>query len=158
MRICFFADSESIHTERWCRHFQSLGHEIHLISYKAKSIEGIKTYSVKTDKIDVSGGNWKVLLKFRQIKKLLKQIQPDIFHAFYATSYGITGALCGFHPYIITALGSDILISPKNSFVYRKLLGIALKRADKITVMAEHMIQPARDLGASEDQLMVVPF
>lgn len=158
MRICYFADSESIHTERWCRHFQSLGHDIHLITYKTKVIEGIKTYSVNTGKIDVSGGNWKVLLSFRQVRKLLREIKPDVFHALYATSYGITGALCGFHPYIISSLGSDILISPKNSIIYRTLLKFAFKRADLVMVMADHMIPAAKSLGAKESNIVALPF
>ncbi|WP_343634416.1 glycosyltransferase [Fluviicola sp.] len=158
MRICYFADSESIHTERWCKHFQSLGHDIHLITYKSKQIEGIKTYSVNMGTLDVSGGNWRVLLRFRQVRKLLKEIKPDVFHALYATSYGITGALCGFHPYIISSLGSDILISPKNSRIYRILLKFAFKRADLIMVMADHMIPPAKELGAKESKIVALPF
>ena len=86
------------------------------------TIENVTTHFVDGGNINVVGGNWKVLLKFKEIKRLLSQIKPDIFHSHYATSYGITGALCGFHPYIITTLGSDVLISPQKSFIYKLLL------------------------------------
>ncbi len=158
MRICFFAHAASIHTVRWCEHFASLGHEIHLISFSEGVIPNVKVHFVSTGRIKVEGGNWKVLLKFRAIKKLLKQIQPDIFHAHYATSYGISGALCGFHPYVITGLGTDILISPKQSKIVRILLRFALKRADAITVMAQHMVEPVTDLGISKAKIYEIPF
>lgn len=158
MRICFFADADSIHTVRWCKYFHSLGHEIHLISFKKSNIEGIHCHLVNAGKIGVSGGNWKVLLKYGKVKKLLNKIQPDIFHAHYATSYGITGALCGFRPFVITALGTDLLISPKKSFIYRILLRFALKKAQWVTVMSDQMKIEAMNLGASEDKLMVLPF
>lgn len=158
MRICFFADSESIHTVRWCNHFMKAGHEVHLISFKSSSVAGISNYFVETNNISVKGGNWKVLLKYRKVKKLVKKINPDIFHALYATSYGITGALCGFKPYIITALGSDLLISPKNSKIYRHLLKYAFSKAQLITVMSDQMKIEAENLGVPASKVMTLPF
>jgi glycosyltransferase involved in cell wall biosynthesis len=158
MRICYFADGESIHVIRWCRHFASLGHEIHLISFKDVSIENVSTHYLSTGNIAVSGGNWKVLLKFHEVKKLLKKIKPDVFHSHYATSYGITGALCGFHPYVITSLGSDVLISPKRSLVYRLLLKYAFSKADWITAMADHMKDAILEMGVPASKTDTVPF
>ena len=128
MKICFFANGGSIHTVRWCTHFQKLGHEVHLISFENAEIPEVKIHFIDIGNVNVHGGNWKVLLKYRKIKRLLKVIKPDIFHALYATSYGITGALCGFQPFIITALGTDVLISPKESFMYRILLRYAFSK------------------------------
>ncbi|HEX8516810.1 MAG TPA: glycosyltransferase family 4 protein [Bacteroidia bacterium] len=158
MKICYFADAESIHVIRWCKHFASLGHEVHLISFKNAQIENVTTHFISTGDIAVSGGNWKVLLQFREVKTLLKNINPDIFHAHYATSYGITGALCGFHPYIITALGSDVLISPKRSLIYRLLLKYAFSKADWITSMADHMRNAIIEMGVSPSKTDTVPF
>ena len=158
MRICYFADGESIHVIRWCKHFASLGHEVHLISFKNVTIENTTTHFIDTGNIAVAGGNWKVLFKFREVKSLLKKIKPDIFHAHYATSYGITGALCGFHPYVITALGSDVLISPKESFIYRLLLKYAFSKADWITAMADHMKIVIEKTGVSSKKVDTVPF
>lgn len=158
MKICYFADAESIHIVRWCKHFASLGHDVHLISFKDKKIENITTHYVNAGNIAVVGGNWKVLLKFREVKRLLSQIKPDIFHSHYATSYGITGALCGFHPYIITTLGSDVLISAQKSHIYKILLKFAFSKADWITAMAEHMKVAINNIGVKSTKISVVPF
>lgn len=39
MKICYFADAQSIHTQRWVKHFAKRGHEVHLISVKPAEIE-----------------------------------------------------------------------------------------------------------------------
>lgn len=158
MRICYFADAESIHIVRWCKHFTALGHEVHLISFKNRTIENVHTHYIDAGNIAEKGGNWKTLFKFRKVKKLLKQIQPDIFHSHYATSYGITGALCGFHPYIITTLGTDVLISAQQSKVYKILLKYGFSKADWITAMADHMKTAIKDIGVPSDKISVVPF
>lgn len=158
MRICYFGDGESVHIVRFCTHFKQLGHEVYLISFKNVKIEGIITHYINTGNITVSGGNWKVLLKAGKVKKLLKQIKPDIFHSIYATSYGITGALCGFHPYFITTLGSDVLISPQNSKFYKILLKFAFSKADWIQTLAPHMSDAVLKIGTDINKVTVIPF
>jgi glycosyltransferase involved in cell wall biosynthesis len=158
MKICYLADGQSIHTKRWCDHFSELGHTIHLITFRDTKIENIKVHYINTGNISSAGGNWKVLLKVGEIKKILSNIRPDIVHAHYATSYGIAGALTGYHPYIITALGSDILISAKNSFIYQTLVKYALKKADWITAMAEHMKKVIVEFGIDQQKVTTVMF
>lgn len=158
MKICFFADAKSIHTERWCNHFHQLGHEIHVISFQPNEIPNTKVHWIDTGSINQEGGNWKVLFAFPKIRRLLKIIKPDIFHAHYATSYGISGALCGFHPYIITCLGTDILISPKESKIIRFLVRFAFKRSDLVTVVADHMVEHVLSLKVPSEKVVAIPF
>lgn len=153
MKICLLADAESIHTIRWCRHFFDLGHEIHLISLKNSQIENIQVHYVDSGNINVAGGNWRVLFQYRKVKKIIDQIQPDIVHALYATSYGVLGALSNFHPYIVTPLGTDVLISPQRSFIYRILLRYVFKKADWITSMAPHMTDAMLKLGVPSSKI-----
>lgn len=154
MRICLLADGESIHTIRWCRHFHELGHEIHLISFKDVKIDSIKVHYINSGKIKVKGGNWRVIFKYKEVRAVLSEIKPDVLHALYATSYGTIGALTGFHPYIITPLGSDILISPNESRIYRSLLKYAFKKADLVTSMAPHMKDVLMELGVPSKKII----
>ena len=158
MRICYLADGQSIHTERWCSHFSQLGYDIHLITFRDTKIENTTVHFVNTGDVSVEGGNWRVLLKLAVVKKLIRQIKPDILHAQYATSYGLAGALSGFHPYITTTLGSDVLISPQKSFLYRMLVKYAVKKADWVTAMADHMKEVIIDLGVDSAKVTTVIF
>ncbi|WP_300665739.1 glycosyltransferase family 4 protein [Fluviicola sp.] len=158
MRICFFADGESIHTIRWCEYFHSLGHEVHLITFSHTTIPNIHIHVVDGGKINVSGGNWHLITRFWKVRKLVKKINPDIFHSLYATSYGVTGALAGHKRYVVSALGSDLLLSGKKSFTYQKALRFAFKKAKWIIVMSEQMRESAKDIGVEMSKLSILPF
>lgn len=156
MKICFFADGQSSHTVKWCEHFQRLGHEVHLITFRNSSIEGVSVHYINVGNIHVKGGNWKVLLKFFKVRLLLKEIKPDIFHAHYATSYGITAALANFHPLIISGWGSDILVSPKSSKIMFYFIKWALKKSDAITIVADHMLDSVVSLGIPQSKVNII--
>lgn len=158
MKICLLADAESIHTVRWCNHFAEHGFDVHLISFKQAQILGIKTYHVNAGTINVSGGNWRVILQYSKVKALIKQINPDVLHSLYATSYGLVGALTGFKRYIVTPLGTDILISPNNSAIYRFILRFVFKRAKIITTMAPHMTEAMLRLGVDGNKIKEIIF
>lgn len=158
VRICLFGDAGSIHLERWCQFFIGEGHEVHLISFTKAEIPGTTCYHVDAGPIAVQGGNWRVLLQFRKVRKLVKQIKPDVFHALYATSYGITGALVNYHPYILSSLGSDILISPRNSKILRALLRFAYRRVDASTTMSQQMKDVSISYGLPGDKIQLLPF
>ena len=158
MKICYLADGGSVHTLRWCMHFRDLGHEIHLITLKNTHIEGIHIHYIDAGTINSTGGNWKIIFKYRKVKAIIKKIKPDILHSHYATSYGFLGALSGFHPFVVTALGTDVLISPFQSVLYKILIKFTLKKADWITSMAEHMTEKIISLGIKKDKISVVIF
>lgn len=157
-RICYLADGKSIHTRRWCEYFLSQGFEIHLITFRATEIPGVIVHFVDCGNIEVSGNNKKVLLKIPQIRRILRKIKPDIVHAHYATSYGLTGALGGFHPFVVTALGSDVLISPFQNKWYKFLLRFVFRKADWITAMSDPMKEIMISLGAAKNKTETVVF
>jgi glycosyltransferase involved in cell wall biosynthesis len=158
IKICYLADAGSIHTQRWCKHFSQRGFEVHLISFRNSVIEGATVHFIDCGKIDVSGGNWKVVLKVPTIRRILKKIKPDILHSHYATSYGLAGALCGFHPYVISAQGTDVLISPFQNAIYRFVVKYALRKADWITAMADHMRDTMIKLGINKEKINTIIF
>jgi L-malate glycosyltransferase len=158
IRICFLADGGSIHTRRWCEHFAGRGFEVHLITFRNAEIPGTTVHLLNAGNIKVSGGNWQVLKKIFTLKKLIRQIKPDILHAHYATSYGLLGALSGFHPYVVTALGTDVLISPFESRLYKMVLKYVFRKADWITAMADHMRDTIIKIGAEPNKVSTVIF
>lgn len=159
MKICYFGDATSIHVMRWCRHFKELGHEIVLISFaKSCDIEGVEFYSLSAGDIDVRGGNWRTLLSGPKLRRILLSVRPDILHSMYATSYGITGALAFYKPYVMTPFGSDILVSCRSSRLIRTLVRWALGRADWITVSSVQMKEEIVRMGLPADEVAMIPF
>ncbi len=44
------------------------------------------------------------------LRRVLDEIQPDVFHAHYAVEHGFYGAFADYHPYVVSAWGSDLLV------------------------------------------------
>lgn len=160
MKICFVADGTSIHTQRWLNYFARNGHEVHLIS------SGFPTnYQDYDSRIKVHSlirflpKFWKVtrylsgIIWLFQTKRLVKRIKPDILDCHYIPVNGYLGFISGFHPLVLTAWGSDILILPKRNFVHALLISISLRRADLIMVLSFTMTEETVKLGAPRNRI-----
>jgi len=144
MRICYIADAGSIHTQRWVKYFVDKGHEVHLISprpFGDNNIEDVKLHVLKKirPQIRIVSDMINLLLYVIQIRRLLKRVKPDILHAHYILGYGLLGALSGFHPFVLSAWGSDVLAAPKKSRIIKLMVKFALRKADMVTAQAEFM-------------------
>jgi glycosyltransferase involved in cell wall biosynthesis len=102
-----------------------------------------------------SAGKLTYLKQVRRLKKTIRAFQPGILHAHYATSYGMIGWLAGFHPYVISAWGSDVLDFPKTA-LKKSLLRKILASADQLMVTS-HTLEKAVKLIDGRDAL-VTPF
>ncbi|KEI85898.1 glycosyltransferase family 4 protein [Clostridium botulinum] len=149
MKICYLADANSTHTKKWCRFFKNKGYDIDVISLNDGEIDGATVHSFNKDLDKIRKGSSfnkiSYIKYFSDIKKIIEKIKPDVVHAHYATSYGLLGALSGFHPYIISVWGSDVYDFPKGSYIKRKMVEYNLSKADIIMstskVMAEETSQ-----------------
>ena len=77
-------------------------------------------------------------------------------HAHYATSYGLIGALANFHPFVISAWGTDVMKFPQKNFINKAILKSNLKKADVICATSNTIkdyLKPVTD-----KQVTVIPF
>ena len=156
MKITYLANSESIHTVRWARHFSSRGHEVTVISFSPQRIDGIRTLLLDAPGAGPRVSLFGILPKVRQI---LLTDPPDILHSHYVTSYGLAGVACSFHPFVVTAWGDDVLIDPERSLAYRMLVKLVMSRADLVTSMAGHMTDLiVKRRYAEPHRILTLPF
>ena len=143
MKICYLADAGSVHVQKWARHFAERGNEVHVISFRNADIAGTEVHflnphgliSISPVASLMSKAGY--LLWTGKIKRLLKKINSDIIHAHWATSYGLLAALSGFHPFILSTWGSDILTSPERYPFMKKIVEFNLKKADAVTATSK---------------------
>jgi len=93
-----------------------------------------------------------------RVKKLIKEIKPDVLHAHYAGVNGVLGMLSGFHPYILTAWGSDVLIVPQKNVLIRALIKRALGKADLITCDGKNSKKRIIELGFGSKVIKMIYF
>lgn len=156
MRICYLSNAQSIHTQRWASHFAAQGNQVSVISFEPGSIEGVDVLALSKA---IPFHRLNILWNLAKVRSMVWQVRPDILHAHYVTSYGFAGALTGKHPYVVTAWGTDVLIMPEVSRIYRRMVRFAFRRADLVTSMADHMTQLLLQRRyVTAEQVVTLPF
>ncbi len=158
LRIAYLADASSIHTRRWVSYFVAQGYEAHVFSFLPGEIPGAQVYCFRAGPVRTEGGNWRYLLHLSTVRRRVRALRPALVHAHYLTSYGLLGALIGYHPLVMTAWGSDVLVTPKQSRLYRLLLRFTLKRADLVTSDAGSMSRVLEQYGAPPERVLTIPL
>jgi glycosyltransferase involved in cell wall biosynthesis len=155
MRICYLGDTASPHLMKFIEYFANRGNEIHVISLRGAKCEGARIHNIprRTRFEDID-----YLLSLFWLKRIITSMKPDVLHAHYLTSYGLLGAVTGFHPYIVTAWGTDLLITPKKGYLYKLLLKFMLKRADLVFADAFFMKEELLRYGAKPERVLICPF
>jgi|SRR5690606_31530913 len=167
IKILFLADSNSPHTLRWVKSISDLNYEVGIFSIHRinkdlyKDHPQIKLFSLDVSREIQSKSELNVtklvyLLSVKKIKKVIKEFQPDILHAHYASSYGLLGALSGFHPFIVSLWGGDIFSFPGKSIIHKSILKFVLEKADKI--LSTSKIMQAEAKKYSNKDITLTPF
>ena len=158
MILLLIADGRSIHTQRWAEFFALKGHTVHLVTYDPmnRTIPGVTEH--------VLNSRWKNLyLSFLprhfQIKKIIREIHPDLIHAHFIAKYGFHLPGLAGYPRVVSAWGDDVLILPKKSRTIFNYTKKVLKDADLVYAVS-HDIQGhiIRDFGISESKIRYLPF
>jgi glycosyltransferase involved in cell wall biosynthesis len=153
-RVLYVSDAGSIHTRRWAEFFRNEGVDVHVASFREFEIPGVTVHVLPTYGLGRAG----YLLAIPFLRALSKRLQPQVIHAQYVTSYGFLAAAAHLHPIVLTAWGTDVLISPRDSCVMRWLARYAVKSADQVTTVAEHMNAAVAELGVPLTQVTAVSF
>lgn len=167
MRILLLGDANSSHVIRWTESLAKKGMEVYVFSFSKYNAD-VWRYSkdihiINLEDFDLlikrSNGNIRKILYLKvvwKLKKIINEIKPDIVHAHYSTSYGLLGALVGFHPYIISVWGSDVFEFPQKSFFHKFVLKFNLFCADRI-LSTSHIMARETALYTKKD-IVVTPF
>ena len=153
MRLCFIGNPGSIHTQRWVSHFAQARHETHLVNLGPQPTRqfdwpGPQHHNLPAPpRIPIPGlrGVIMLLARRRALAALLDQIRPDVLHAHTVADPGWFAALSGFHPFVLTAWGSDVLLGLRQGpRLQRRLTRYALRRADLFTADARQVLDAAQ--------------
>ena len=161
MRIALIGDAESPHLLKWGR---ALAATPQIELWVASSRGFMPEWDAVVDpsrrlaldsRPRATGGNVGVLRSLPLLARWLARVDADWLHAHYLTSHGtlawlakrlarLRGRL------VVSAWGSDILVTPDRSRAYRWLTRRVLRACTLATSDSAHMAQRMRVLGAGE--------
>ncbi len=164
MKVLLLSDTYSEHTEKWAFGLASKNIEVGLFSFNKASY---KWYNDKKNitllfepprSINATSTSTKLnyFSYLRTLKNSIKTFKPDILHAHYATSYGLIGALTGFHPYLISSWGTDVMKFPQKSGINKRLLKYNFKKADVLCATSNTIRSYINEV--IEKKVEVIPF
>jgi L-malate glycosyltransferase len=155
VKVLYLADAPYPHTLRWVEHFRDAGVQCEVISFRPWNIDGVPVHYINGGE---SLGKARYLLHARRVRQLVHNLQPDLLHALHLTSYGFLGALAGFHPFVLSVWGTDILEAPKLTPFHRWLTRYALAHADTITATGMHLATETTRYAPTAAPVTVVPY
>ncbi len=163
MRVLLLSDTHSEHTEKWALGLAERNIQVGLFSFNKANYEwhqhpNITVFFEPEKKINAESTLTKLAyLKYVNVlKKIIKHFKPDILHAHYATSYGLVGALSGFHPFIISSWGTDVMKFPDKNIVAKSILKYNFKNADLLCATSNTISTYIRKITSKE--VKVIPF
>jgi len=141
-KYLLIGDGESPHLLKWAKELSKY-FELYLVSSRGMSpaLEeiipkgNIHEFNLNPEE---SGGNFGYIRMIKPLRKITAYISPDYVHAHYITSHGVLAAL-GERPskrkykLILSAWGTDILVTPFRNPFYKAITRFALNRADLVT-------------------------
>jgi glycosyltransferase involved in cell wall biosynthesis len=155
MRIVYLADAPYIHTRRWVEHFALGGSDVHVISFRQAEIPGARVHYIDGYE---RAGRLRYLLHARRIRRLVRELQPDVLHALHLTSYGFLAAMCNVRPTLSSVWGTDILEAPGWSPLHLFFTRHALSKADHVTATGLHLASATLRYAPRTKPITVVPY
>ena len=152
--------SECVHTYNYFRLIQSFFDEIVLIT------------TDKTDFIDPKLSRKYVINSslrnpfhyfsvIRKLRKIIAKEQPTIIHVQQLVTYNflLLKANKKFRiPVISTAWGSDILVTPKLGWIYKKMVQYCIEQSDYLTADAQFLIDEMQKLSRKKIEVVEANF
>ena len=137
--LCLLGDANSVHLQRWAHEMIARGWRVSVVTARPQPIDGVEQCVLSPVRRSV---DW--LRRVGEARRFVKQLAPDLVHAHYISSYGYLAARCARHPLVMTAWGSDLLLTPRHSTLMRWLAGWTLRRADLITGDSVDLVEAAQ--------------
>ncbi|HDQ15548.1 MAG TPA: glycosyltransferase family 4 protein [Bacteroidetes bacterium] len=163
-KILLLSDINSAHSKKWFKLLSQYGFSLAVYSlslpedgwYKKENIKLLSDGGFSNAKFHAKQSSKIAYLKRRkEVKKAIADYKPDIVHAHYASSYGLLGALSGFHPFYLSVWGSDVLLFPSNP-INKSIIKFNFKKADKIIVSSKILKEESQRYTKKE--ISIIPF
>lgn len=126
--LCLLGDANSVHLRRWAAEMLARGWRVSVVTARPQPIDGVEQHVLPPVQ---RSRDW--LWRAGAARRAVRALAPDLVHAHYVSSYGWLAARCGRRPLVMTAWGSDVLVTPRHSRLMHALTGWTLRRADLVT-------------------------
>lgn len=156
LRIALVSAGGLIHIDPYAQFFSSRGHDVCWIAYGEPTKDiGVPTYIISRGASGKkTSSKWRYFLGGHTLRRLVRQLRPDVLNGHYVTSAGTICLMSGFRPYVLTAHGSDLFRSSR-SLLWRPLVRRILAGAAAVNTVSYELRDVAIGLGVPSERVLV---
>jgi glycosyltransferase involved in cell wall biosynthesis len=145
--LLLLADASSVHTRRWVHEMTARGLRCVVATRRPAALDAAEVVALRPG---ADGLGWFAALP--AVRALARRLRPRWVHGHYVTSYGLWAAAChDIAPVVLTAWGSDLLVTPREGGwrgrLMHALVGRTLRRAALVTADSHDLLEAARAYG-----------
>ncbi|HEY5903412.1 MAG TPA: glycosyltransferase [Anaerolineales bacterium] len=164
MRILYFSTAYSTHDHRFLSAIAGAGHEVYYLRLEpvGRQIED-RPVPPQVHQVQWAGGR----TPFRWIdaprlawdlRRVLREIKPDVVHAGPIQTCAFLAALTGFHPLLTMSWGFDLMQDVNRSRWWQEVTRFTLRRSTFFTSDAQVTRDMAVAYGMDPDRTVVFPW
>lgn len=164
MKILYFTRDYTPHDDRFLTVLGQSEHEIYLLRLEATSgstkigrlPNRVTEISWRGGKRPVARIDYPALLV--DLKRVIRQVQPDIIHAGPIQSVAALAAQTGFRPLVSMSWGSDLLVEAESGTWMRWLTRVTLEKTSTLIGDCQAVSRKAQELGFPAERIVLFPW
>lgn len=156
MRVVLISGANSIHTVKWANALAARSNDVYVIScpnHKFSENRFSGDVEVKYLKYKAGKGYY---LNARELRRFIKEINPDVINVHYASGYGTLARKAKIGKYLLNVWGSDVYDFPNESFIKKIILKKNLKSAYMIASTSNCMAEETKKY--TDKKIYITPF
>ena len=161
LSLAFIATPASVIVQRWITFFARRGHEVSVLEGFGNEASADLDERIRLIRYDARGSVRLPIVSAlharRAVRGLLRELRPDVVHAHTVRPYGRQAAVAGYHPYVVSTWGSDLLL-PVPGWRARFWQHRTLSQADLVTAVSPYMREAAIRGGAVAERVVEIQF
>ena len=164
MRVLYFTRDYTTHDHRFLVSIAGSGHEVFYLRLerRGRQIED-RSLPPAVQQVNWRGGQdpfrWRDLpVLLPALRRVLRQVRPDVLHAGPIQTAAFLAALSGFHPLVSMSWGSDLLRDADQSRFYRWLTRFALQTSDALVGDCDAVRRKAASFGFPSERTYTFPW
>jgi L-malate glycosyltransferase len=156
VHVALLGAANSVHLQRWAVALHEQGRRVTVLSQQVDDAlalpDGLAFQPLP------HRGELGYLRNALFLRRWLRAHRPHLLHAHYASGYGTTAMLAGWHPTLLSVWGSDVYEFPYQNRLKGWLLRRNLRFADALASTSQAMAQQVRRLWPGAGEIALTPF
>jgi L-malate glycosyltransferase len=163
VRILYFSHGFTPHDHRILSSLSAAEHEVHFLQLEISRQLDDRPVPAAVKRVhwqpeEGKAGIWKMAALRAAMKKILRDLKPDLVHAGPVQKSAYLTALAGFHPLVTMSWGSDLLVDAHASRVMNRMTRFTLDRTDILVGDCEAVAREAQAFGFQPEDIVLFPW